>query len=504
MGGITSDYDPLDIVTAPPVGESPEARAVREKREAEAKRISDRIDEDIKLEKVALKKQKNVLRVLLLGQAESGKSTTLKNFRLKYAYNQWLQERASWRAVIQLNLIRSVLAILDALQAEMNEEPPFDPIQEDDDDSALDLQIMTVPRVPSSKSEFVHHHPTSTTPPLILNEKHKLLLLRLSPLRRIETILRRRLGAGSDEVRNAPAELMQATPFESPQTAPARVRRTAEFVVRTWNDALYDRSGNHTEAYTGEPDSDDVTEVLAGCKDDMVTLWHDPDTRKVLKRRNMYMEASAGFFLEDLERIATRSYEPSDDDVVRARLRTTGIQEHKILFEQGHEFGREWVIYDVGGARTMRYAWLPFFDNVNAVIFLAPVSCFDERLEEDHKINRLEDSFILWRAVVSAKLLQKATMIVFLNKCDILKKKLKSGILVKKHLTSYGERPNDASSIVKYLRDKFKDILKQYSPEPRMPYLYPTSVTDTKATSTTLRTVRDGIMREHLKNADFV
>lgn len=98
---------------------------------------------------------------------------------------------------------------------------------------------------------------------------------------------------------------------------------------------------------------------------------------------------------------------------------------------------------------VQRHAWLPFFDNVNAVIFLAPVSCFDERLDEDHKVNRLEDSFILWKAVVSTKLLQKTTMIVFLNKCDLLKKKLKSGVYVKKHLPSYGERPNDAASVVK-------------------------------------------------------
>ena len=37
-------------------------------------------------------------------------------------------------------------------------------------------------------------------------------------------------------------------------------------------------------------------------------------------------------FLNDLERIASRSYEPSDDDVVRARLRTLGVQEYRIEF----------------------------------------------------------------------------------------------------------------------------------------------------------------------------
>lgn len=41
-------------------------------------------------------------------------------------------------------------------------------------------------------------------------------------------------------------------------------------------------------------------------------------------------------FLNDLERIANRCYEPSDDDVVRARLRTLGVQEYRIELPPGN------------------------------------------------------------------------------------------------------------------------------------------------------------------------
>jgi hypothetical protein len=44
------------------------------------------------------------------------------------------------------------------------------------------------------------------------------------------------------------------------------------------------------------------------------------------------MRASHCSFLDDLERIATRAYDPLDDDIVRARLRTLGVQEYKIRF----------------------------------------------------------------------------------------------------------------------------------------------------------------------------
>ena len=40
------------------------------------------------------------------------------------------------------------------------------------------------------------------------------------------------------------------------------------------------------------------------------------------------------------------------DDVIRARLRTMGVQEHRFTFERGVDSGREWRIYDIGGTRS--------------------------------------------------------------------------------------------------------------------------------------------------------
>ena len=63
--------DPLTLALAPPPNETPQAREVRLSTEAEAKRVSDAIDEALKAEKVALKKRK-IMKMLLLGQSESG------------------------------------------------------------------------------------------------------------------------------------------------------------------------------------------------------------------------------------------------------------------------------------------------------------------------------------------------------------------------------------------------------------------------------------------------
>ena len=63
--------DPLDVAIQPAHNESPEDRQKRLADEAEARRISNEIDQDIKREK-ALRKKAKIVRLLLLGQSESG------------------------------------------------------------------------------------------------------------------------------------------------------------------------------------------------------------------------------------------------------------------------------------------------------------------------------------------------------------------------------------------------------------------------------------------------
>ena len=72
MGRSIDVDDPLSAAIAPPPNESPEQRAERERREADERKISDAIDEQIRVERAALKKRKKPVKVLLLGQSESG------------------------------------------------------------------------------------------------------------------------------------------------------------------------------------------------------------------------------------------------------------------------------------------------------------------------------------------------------------------------------------------------------------------------------------------------
>lgn len=70
--------DPFEAILRPPPGETSAQRDTRILAEQLAKRVSDAIDEQLRAERAELKKSRPDVRILLLGQSESGKSTTLK------------------------------------------------------------------------------------------------------------------------------------------------------------------------------------------------------------------------------------------------------------------------------------------------------------------------------------------------------------------------------------------------------------------------------------------
>lgn len=65
------DEDPLSRVLAPPLNETPADREARLLAEAEAKRISDAIDEELQQQHRAEKKGPKPIKVLLLGEWSS-------------------------------------------------------------------------------------------------------------------------------------------------------------------------------------------------------------------------------------------------------------------------------------------------------------------------------------------------------------------------------------------------------------------------------------------------
>jgi len=86
---------------------------------------------------------------------------------------------------------------------------------------------------------------------------------------------------------------------------------------------------------------------------------------------------STRYFFERAADILSSNYQPTEQDSLRARVRTTGIvQQHFEIKE------RKYTMFDVGGQRNERRKWIHCFDNVTACIFVTAISEFDQKLYE--------------------------------------------------------------------------------------------------------------------------
>ncbi|KAI5828998.1 guanine nucleotide binding protein, alpha subunit [Schizophyllum commune Tattone D] len=477
-----TDRDPLDAVLAPPPNETPEERDKRIAAELEAKRVSDEIDAQLNREREREKKKAPAVRVLLLGQSESGKSTTLKNFQLINSSKAFQRERPTWGNVIRLNVVKAMLLILDILnQLQAGAD------SEEEDSKRVEL-----------------------TPDLLM------LKQRLAPLYQLEESFAALLSPGfrGEKTRSKLRDNVFNINVNSEKFGLSRlwgggnIRESIDgdrdVVDHTGDDA----AGDAQAVAQPRRSNDDPAHVLHMMASDMVALWSHPTVKKLMRVRDLKVGDidRGGYFMNKLETITDPAYVPTDDDILRARIKTMGVSEHRFRLKtgpMGNLTTSEWRVFDVGGARSMRAAWAPYFDDIDAIIFLAPISCYDEVLEEDPTVNRLEDSMKLWRTICENPLLKNTDLILFLNKCDVMKEKLRV-VPFSQHVVSYKGRDDDFEGCANYLKRKFGQVHKSHSPQQRPFYCHMTSVTDTKSTHAILGNVKDLLVRKNLLNSHLV
>lgn len=74
-------------------------------------------------------------------------------------------------------------------------------------------------------------------------------------------------------------------------------------------------------------------------------LWKDAGIQKAFENRAKFqLTDSAQYFFEKLDQVAAEGYLPSEQDVLRSRVRTTGIVENNFEID-----GNKFKMFDVGG-----------------------------------------------------------------------------------------------------------------------------------------------------------
>jgi len=223
-------------------------------------------------------------------------------------------------------------------------------------------------------------------------------------------------------------------------------------------------------------------------------LWADPGIKNTYQQRSKFqLNDSTEYFLDKVEELAKPNYMPSEQDILRVRVRTTGIVENEFIIDKN-----KFKMIDVGGQRNERKKWIHCFENVTAVLFVVDISAYDRTLYEDEKVNRLEEALNLFENICNSRWFRDTSIILFLNKADLFRDKIKS-VPLKTTFPEYtGENSFELGT--GFLEQEF--LKRNHYKKPI--YCHVTCATDTRNVGVVFNGVKDIVVREALQKAGLV
>ncbi|XP_030081351.1 G protein alpha q subunit isoform X3 [Drosophila hydei] len=269
------------------------------------------------------------------------------------------------------------------------------------------------------------------------------------------------------------------------------------------------------------------------------TLWSDAGIQECYDRRREYqLTDSAKYYLMDLDRVAQPDYLPTEQDILRVRVPTTGIIEYPFDLEEirfsyldnldrisqsdyipsvqdilrsrsptsgilQYSFELPPLVYrmvDVGGQRSERRKWIHCFENVTSIIFLVALSEYDQILFESDNENRMEESKALFRTIITYPWFQNSSVILFLNKKDLLEEKIMYSHLVD-YFPEYDGPQRDAIAAREFILRMFVDLNPDSE---KIIYSHFTCATDTENIRFVFAAVKDTILQSNLKEYNLV
>jgi len=148
-------------------------------------------------------------------------------------------------------------------------------------------------------------------------------------------------------------------------------------------------------------------------------LWDDTGIQEAYRQRSKFtLVENSGYNLDHVDKLSDAGYVPTDQDILRARSKTTGIHEIEFQVE-----GTNFKLVDVGGQRSERRKWIHCFEDVTSILFITAASEFDQTLVEDPNVNRMQESLKLFKEICNSKWFTETSIILFFNKQDIFSRK---------------------------------------------------------------------------------
>jgi len=244
-----------------------------------------------------------------------------------------------------------------------------------------------------------------------------------------------------------------------------------------------------------------------------ITLWQDTGVQSCFERSNEYQLIDcAKYFLDKVDVIKEPDFMPTEQDILRCRVLTSGIFETRFQVEKVN-----FHMFDVGGQRDERRKWIQCFNDVTAIIFVTACSSYNLVLREDPNQNRLKESLELFKSIWNNRWLRTISVILFLNKQDLLAEKVKAG---KSKLETYFQdfsryttpadatfEPGEDPEVVRakyFIRDEFLRISTAAGDNRHYCYPHFTCAVDTENIRRVFNDCRDIIQRMHLRQYELL
>lgn len=225
-------------------------------------------------------------------------------------------------------------------------------------------------------------------------------------------------------------------------------------------------------------------------------LWRDPGVKEAVRRsREFQLNDSAVYYFVAIDRMAQPGYLPTDQDILRSRVKTTGITE--TTFKVGE---LTYKLFDVGGQRSERKKWIHCFENVTALVFLVSLSEYDQMLYEDESVNRMQEALTLFDSICNSRWFVKTSIILFLNKIDLFAEKLPRSPLGEYFPDYNGGDNYDAAC--DYLLHRFVSL--NQSAATKQIYAHYTCATDTQQIKFVLSAIQDILLQLHLRECGLL
>eukprot|EP00095_Tigriopus_kingsejongensis_P002104 maker-scaffold244_size240795-snap-gene-1.42 protein:Tk02104 transcript:maker-scaffold244_size240795-snap-gene-1.42-mRNA-1 annotation:"transducin alpha subunit" len=221
----------------------------------------------------------------------------------------------------------------------------------------------------------------------------------------------------------------------------------------------------------------------------LLGIWHDPDVQAFYNTKSDFqIVENAHYFITSAKRICCLHYVPTKQDILQSRKQTKKIVEMTFWAKDC-----TFRMIDVGGQRSQRMKWISLFDNMDCILFFVALSGYNLLLEEDGETNRMKEALRVFFFLTSSPFLQNVQMMLFLNKTDLFREKLKRWPLSVCFLDYNGS--NEFGPAIDFVASRFKaHCMKDEL------YTHYTCSTDTMHIQFVFRAVSDILLKQMIEH----